>query len=69
MEPAPSRLSSPNSSSIAQIGNYNLVKTIGKGQFGSVKLAVHSLTGEKVRHDVLVNLGNSVVIDFSLTVF
>lgn len=30
------------------VGNYDLGKTIGRGQFGKVKLARHVLTGEKV---------------------
>lgn len=39
----------PPAGAISQIGHYNIIKTIGKGQFGSVKLAVHSLTNERVR--------------------
>ena len=30
------------------VGNYDLGKTIGKGQFGKVKVARHVLTGEQV---------------------
>ena len=30
------------------VGHYDLLKTIGRGQFGKVKLARHALTGEKV---------------------
>lgn len=30
------------------LGNYTLTKTLGAGSMGKVKLAVHSLTGEKV---------------------
>lgn len=32
------------------VGPYKLSKTIGKGQFGKVKLAVHQETGEKVQN-------------------
>ena len=35
------------------IGNYALVKTIGEGTFGKVKLAVHTLTKEKVAIKIL----------------
>ncbi|KAI9293588.1 Pkinase-domain-containing protein [Neoconidiobolus thromboides FSU 785] len=35
-------------SSSIQIGNYNVLQTIGEGSFGKVKLAVHSITGHKV---------------------
>lgn len=31
------------------IGNYRLLKTIGKGNFAKVKLARHILTGKEVR--------------------
>ncbi|XP_029285475.1 serine/threonine-protein kinase MARK1-like [Cottoperca gobio] len=31
------------------VGNYRLLKTIGKGNFAKVKLAKHSLTGREVR--------------------
>lgn len=31
-----------------RIGQYNLIKSIGVGSFGKVKLAVHSITGQKV---------------------
>ena len=34
--------------SIQCVGNYDLGKTLGHGQFGKVKLAEHVLTGEKV---------------------
>lgn len=33
----------------SRVGNYQLLKTIGKGQFGYVKLAIHDLTRERVR--------------------
>lgn len=35
-------------STLAAIQNYELIKTIGKGQFGSVKFAIHKKTREKV---------------------
>lgn len=31
------------------VGNYRLLKTIGKGNFAKVKLARHALTGREVR--------------------
>ncbi|KAG7236909.1 hypothetical protein INR49_000121 [Caranx melampygus] len=31
-----------------QVGNYRLLKTIGKGNFAKVKLARHTLTGREV---------------------
>lgn len=40
IKPAPIR--------IRCVGNYDLGRTIGKGQFGKVKLATHVLTGETV---------------------
>lgn len=33
------------------VGNYRLLKTIGKGNFAKVKLARHVLTGREVRRD------------------
>lgn len=33
------------------VGNYRLLKTIGKGNFAKVKLARHVLTGREVRQD------------------
>ena len=35
------------------IGNYRLLKTIGKGNFAKVKLARHVLTGKEVTHHFL----------------
>lgn len=35
------------------VGNYKIEKTIGQGTFGKVKLAIHSLTGEKVAVKIL----------------
>lgn len=34
------------------VGNYDLGRTIGKGQFGKVKLATHVLTGETVNRTI-----------------
>ena len=31
-----------------RFGQYNIVKTLGEGSFGKVKLAVHQTTGQKV---------------------
>ena len=44
---SPQSLLSPRQ--IMCVGNYDLGRTIGKGQFGKVKVATHVLTGEKVR--------------------
>ncbi|TNN47444.1 Serine/threonine-protein kinase MARK1 [Liparis tanakae] len=33
------------------VGNYRLLKTIGKGNFAKVKLAKHTLTGREVSRD------------------
>lgn len=38
------------------MGNYRLLKTIGKGNFAKVKLARHILTGREVRGGVSVSL-------------
>lgn len=38
------------------LGNYTLTKTLGAGSMGKVKLAVHSLTGEKVNLIIKVEL-------------
>jgi len=32
----------------ARLGQYRVVKTLGEGSFGKVKLAIHEVTGEKV---------------------
>jgi len=37
----------------SRVGNYTLLKTIGKGQFGYVKLAIHDLTRERVAIKVI----------------
>jgi carbon catabolite-derepressing protein kinase len=31
-----------------RIGAYNIIRTLGEGSFGKVKLAVHRMTGQKV---------------------
>lgn len=31
-----------------KLGAYNLLQTLGEGEFGKVKLAVHTETGEEV---------------------
>ena len=33
---------------LERLGQYNIVKTLGEGSFGKVKLAIHQLTGQKV---------------------
>ncbi len=43
----------PMPHSARQVGNYVLLKTLGEGTFGKVKLGVHTLTGEKVAIKVL----------------
>ncbi len=37
------------------VGNYRLLKTIGKGNFAKVKLARHILTGSEVRSQECVS--------------
>lgn len=32
----------------ARLGQYNIIKTLGEGSFGKVKLAVHQVSGQKV---------------------
>jgi carbon catabolite-derepressing protein kinase len=32
----------------ARLGQYKIVRTLGEGSFGKVKLAIHEVTGEKV---------------------
>uniref|UniRef100_A0A674B4D7 non-specific serine/threonine protein kinase n=1 Tax=Salmo trutta TaxID=8032 RepID=A0A674B4D7_SALTR len=44
------------------IGNYRLLKTIGKGNFAKVKLARHILTGREVRHQQTQQLFREVRI-------
>ena len=36
-----------------ELNNYKYIKTIGEGTFGKVKLAIHTLTGEKVAIKIL----------------
>lgn len=43
------------------IGNYRLLKTIGKGNFAKVKLARHVLTGREVRTSLIIDLDCCVV--------
>jgi carbon catabolite-derepressing protein kinase len=31
-----------------RLGQYNIIKTVGEGSFGKVKLAVHESTGQQV---------------------
>lgn len=31
-----------------KLGSYNLLQTLGEGEFGKVKLGIHSETGEEV---------------------
>lgn len=42
------------------IGNYRLLKTIGKGNFAKVKLARHVLTGREVRLCFITDLEDMV---------
>lgn len=39
---------STDSRTSQRLGQYNIVKTLGEGSFGKVKLAVHQVTGQKV---------------------
>lgn len=32
-----------------KLGPYNLLQTLGEGEFGKVKLGIHSKTGEEVK--------------------
>merc|ERR1719504_102517 len=45
--------STPRKSRSKSIGHYILMKTIGEGTFGKVKLGTHILTGERVAVKVL----------------
>eukprot|EP00419_Tripos_fusus_P049664 CAMPEP_0172837576 /NCGR_PEP_ID=MMETSP1075-20121228/27296_1 /TAXON_ID=2916 /ORGANISM="Ceratium fusus, Strain PA161109" /LENGTH=847 /DNA_ID=CAMNT_0013680983 /DNA_START=29 /DNA_END=2569 /DNA_ORIENTATION=+ len=47
------RQSSRSSTKVKSIGHYILMKTIGEGTFGKVKLGYHILTGERVAVKVL----------------
>lgn len=44
------------------VGNYRLLKTIGKGNFAKVKLARHVLTGREVRGGPGAGDGESVFV-------
>lgn len=46
--PKPTKLSPRKPRQVMCVGNYDLKQTIGKGQFGKVKLAKHVLTKEPV---------------------
>lgn len=46
-------MSTPRGSTAKSIGHYILMKTIGEGTFGKVKLGTHILTGERVAVKVL----------------
>ncbi|KAL4641839.1 MAP/microtubule affinity-regulating kinase 3-like isoform X2, partial [Arapaima gigas] len=48
------------------IGNYRLLKTIGKGNFAKVKLARHILTGREVRGFILLKLFEVIETDKTL---
>merc|ERR1740123_342448 len=47
------RQTSRSSTRVKSIGHYILMKTIGEGTFGKVKLGYHILTGERVAVKVL----------------
>ena len=36
-----------------RIGAYNIIRTLGEGSFGTVKLAVHRMTGQQVALKVI----------------
>ncbi|KAI6819352.1 Pkinase-domain-containing protein [Hortaea werneckii] len=42
------RPANPSRSSNPRLGHYNIVKTLGEGSFGKVKLATHIVSGQKV---------------------
>jgi len=44
--PAPAQSDAPKSAQ--RLGQYTILKTLGEGSFGKVKLAVHQVTGQKV---------------------
>lgn len=48
-----------SSDELPHIGNYRLLKTIGKGNFAKVKLARHILTGKEVREKERVYIGKT----------
>lgn len=37
-----------------KLGPYNLLQTLGEGEFGKVKLGIHSETGEEVNECLVV---------------
>ncbi|GAB7358687.1 hypothetical protein MBLNU230_g3916t1 [Neophaeotheca triangularis] len=46
---APSNQPPPQASrAVQRLGQYNVVKTLGEGSFGKVKLAIHQISGQKV---------------------
>lgn len=51
------RNSAPSADEQPHIGNYRLLKTIGKGNFAKVKLARHILTGKEVSTGVGTTAG------------
>lgn len=51
---------SHNIEKLARVGQYELLKTIGKGNFAVVKLAVHLITKTQVWHisDIFLSVGS-----------
>ncbi|KAK4986592.1 Protein kinase [Elasticomyces elasticus] len=46
--PAPRPAHPPVQRTTQRLGQYNVVKTLGEGSFGKVKLAIHQVSGQKV---------------------
>lgn len=46
------------------IGNYTLVNTLGSGSMGKVRLAVHNITGDKVRMICLYVISDILIFFF-----